>query len=431
MLTAAAAAKLLGVKRATLYSYASRGWLRAMPGTRHRERLYPRVDIERLKARASARSGHGAVAAGAMSFGEPVLDSAITAIRPDGPWYRGRQALELSRTVPFEAAAELLWTGAWSPAPEPWPTTAFGPEARALRQFLPPRPAVLGVLLCGLPALAMGDEDRHLPGDETLRARRVVRSTVGLIALARGRNFNACMEQPSVAGALARALGLSGNSSERAALDAALVLCADQELNVSSFAARVAASAGADLYACLTAALATFTGPRHGAESARIEAALAEVDTPAHAARALRARLTRGDPVPGFGHALYPDGDPRGRELLVWAHTLCARNPRVRLVEAWVKSAESMGLGSATLDVGLVALCRALGLSADAPALIFAVGRMSGWVAHVLEQRSSPALLRPRARYVESPEMEPAESSSGLKETVTASDGPPPPAHRE
>src|SRR6516164_4951348 len=115
------AARILGVKVATLYSYASRHWVRSFPSGRHREKRYLREDLESLRHRADARLGHEAVAAGALRWGEPVLSSALTEIRPDGPWYRGHPALGLARTVRFEAVAELLWTGDLPSRPPAWP----------------------------------------------------------------------------------------------------------------------------------------------------------------------------------------------------------------------------------------------------------------------------------------------------------------------
>src|SRR5215468_281991 len=91
------AARILGVKVATLYSYASRRWVRSFPSGLHREKRYSRDDLERLRHRADARLGHEAVAAGALRWGEPVLSSALTEIRPDGPRYRGYPAVQLDR----------------------------------------------------------------------------------------------------------------------------------------------------------------------------------------------------------------------------------------------------------------------------------------------------------------------------------------------
>src|SRR5438045_3369002 len=117
---AAEAARLLGVKRATLYAYASRGLVRSEPAPTGRGHRYSRSDLLRLRTRGDARAGHGPVAAGALRWGEPVLATAISFIADDGPRYRGAPAIELSRSASYETVAELLWSGTRS-ASSPWP----------------------------------------------------------------------------------------------------------------------------------------------------------------------------------------------------------------------------------------------------------------------------------------------------------------------
>src|SRR5580765_3760451 len=120
-----AAAKLLGIQLRTLYAYVSRGQVRSVSGERGRPRLYSVADLERLRTRREARAGHGAVAAGALRWGEPVLDSAITAITPRGPAYRGRLAIDLAaQGARFENVAELLWSGYLPAEPIIWPRGA-------------------------------------------------------------------------------------------------------------------------------------------------------------------------------------------------------------------------------------------------------------------------------------------------------------------
>jgi citrate synthase len=155
--------------------------------------------------------------------------------------------------------------------------------------------------------------------------------------------------------------------------------------------------------ACLTAALATLTGPRHGGACERVEALLDEAAALSRPASVIEKRARRGELVPGFGHPLYPQGDPRAVPLLERAEQLSQRSAglRKRLEPAFAlaKAMHRQGL-PATVDFGLVALTRALGMNAGGAALLFALGRSAGWVAHVLEQRSSEAVLRPRARYL-------------------------------
>ncbi len=397
-MSAAVAAKLLDVKVATLYSYVSRGLIRALPWGRRRERLYVRADVERIRARAGARRGHAAVAAGALRWGEPVLDSAVTEIRPEGPAYRGHLATELARTCTFEQVAELLWTGKLPEAGVRW----AGGRAPAR---LSPTPDALALLMNGLALLTARQEGRvALSSEAELGAcRQLIRAAAGWIASWAGRPAAPVMEAKSVAGALAAALGARRATEQERALNEALVLCADHELNASSFAARVAASAGADLYPSLLAALATFSGPRHGGESARVEALLDEVRASGQAKDVLRSRARRGEALPGFGHNLYRDGDPRAKVLLETARGVGGNGPQLTRVLAVAEAAEALGMERPNLDFGLVAVATALGLPRGAPAIIFCLGRIAGWTAHIQEQREAGVLLRPRARYVGPP----------------------------
>lgn len=398
LLTAAEAARFLDVKPATLYSYVSRGLLTSVPGTHGPSRLYARADIERLRARHVARAGHGAVAAAALRFGEPVLESALTAIDAAGPRYRGHGAVELARRgVSFESVAELLWSGELVPKPPPFPRAARLP---AVGRFVPRGAPPLGVLSLVVAALSLGDPWRFdAPlAEERLRARRLVRVLASAVALAfDARRAARSLREPSVAGALACAFGIAPSPRARRALEHALVLSADHELNPSSFAARVAASTGADLYACVGAALGALSGPEHGGACERVEALVAEVGTPGRAATVIEERTRRGDALPGFGHPLYPGGDPRALFLL---GAPLARRRAGRTLAALVACMKTARREPPNIDLALVATALSLGLPAGAASAIFAVGRAAGWIAHALEQRAAGFVLRPRARYV-------------------------------
>jgi citrate synthase len=395
---------ILDVRRSTLYAYASRGLIRTRPGVKvaagrgGRPNLYARDDLLRLRARHDARAGHGKAAAGALRWGEPVLDSALTEITVAGPRYRGHDAVALARAgASFEAVAELLWSGALPSLPPRWPTPQSASLPR-VRHAVPAGTAPLPSLLASVPLIALDDGERFQLADpaEIARARLMLRHLPSLAALGLGAaRVAAARAQATLAAATAAAFGAGGKRAV-AAIEQALVVSADHELNASTFAARVAASAGADLYACVTAALATLSGPRHGGLCDRVEALVAEAGTPRHAREVVSARLRRGEVVPGFGHPFYPGGDRRGALLLETAHALAPRRHEVRVVAALVSAMPD----GATLDFGLVGIAAALELPAGAAAGLFALGRAAGWVAHVLEQRRDDTLLRPRARYV-------------------------------
>jgi citrate synthase len=415
-LSGAEAAALLGVKRATLYAYASRGLVRSEPGARGRARRYLREDLERLAARRDARSGHGPVAAAALRWGQPVLTSALTRIDAAGPHYRGHAAASLARSSSFEATAELLWTGELPAEAPTWSAPDAGLPLAALAELLPSGARPIAALSLAAPALGLADGAAASgPSDRDAELARARALIVRMAALAGGARDPARVQRAAASGSVARAFlhALSPGAGLRAgpleaperAIDQALVLVADHELNVSAFAVRVAASAGSSLYACVSAGLAAASGPLHGGSCDRLEALLDE----AHATRAassrvakerVRARVDRGEAIPGFGHPLYPDGDPRFEPLFDVAARLSPESTSLGTLRALSEAARAIGAGAPCIDVGLVALTTTLGLPPGSATALFAIGRAAGWVAHAIEQREAGFLLRPRARYV-------------------------------
>jgi len=405
------ASRHLGIQQRTLYAYVSRGQVRSVAGEQGRPRLYSLSDLERLRVRRDARAGHGAVAAGALRWGEPVLDSAITAITPRGPAYRGRLAIELAEAgAQFEAVAELLWSGYLPSESVLWPRSA--PPIAQVGRLVPygSRPLDVMPMLINIAALA---DPQRLDGRPDAMIGRG-RALIPLLATALAPEFAAAtvtraLTAGRVAVIAARALGLDDSAAPL--LDVALVLLADHELNASSFTARIAASTDADPYACVAAALATLSGPKHGAAPELVAKFADEVGGPEHARGAVRALRKKGEVPPGFGHTLYPAGDPRAPPLLAIARDLVAttRSPyarRARTVLAIVDAVYDFARrdrvkasAEPSVDVGIAAMVAALGVQPAAGSGLFAVARSAGWLAHALEQRTAGFLLRPRARY--------------------------------
>ena len=392
------AAQYLGVKRTTIYAYASRGNLRSIPNPAGGGHQYLVEDLARLKVRRDARAGHGPVAASALRWGEPVLESAITSIEPEGPVYRGKPAHILaSAKTSFEEVAELLWTGSFPDAPPPPP-----PRLPGRIPSVPRGATHFAAMSMAMAALDAADPHRlaSSPANVQPRARAVVRRLAAALALSeRPTRVKAALEAPSTAAAVAIALGLR-SLKDADAINCALILMADHELNASTFGARVAASAGADLYACVAAGLAVASGFRHGAASSQVEVLVAETGRPEDARRTIAERARRGETIPGFGHRLYPDGDPRAVMLFDVARRIGGKDRRLATLVALVRAMRAAGREPPNVDAALVGLQYALRLPPGSAAGIFVVGRSAGWIAHALEQRASGALLRPRARYV-------------------------------
>ena len=403
-LTAKEAADLLGVKVESVYAYASRGRLKSHRIPAARGRRYLRAEVERLRTRSRARAGHAAVASAALRWGEPVLDSSITAIDDNGPRYRGSLAIELAEdNVPFECVVQLLTTGKLPKVQPTFRVHGLGAKFARLSLMIPKDTPPLTALSLVLPVIAAHDLTRFNATDTADIHRGhelLIRLAASLCLGVDARRCSQALEMSSVERAMLCSFGLRDTERLRGAINAALVLCADHELNTSTFAARVAASAGADLYACIGAALGTLSGPKHGGACDRIEALVSEAERPELAHALVNERFRRGESVPGFGHPLYPDGDPRTLHLLVMARSIGSDKHNLQTLFAVIDAMSAAGREAPTMDTGLVALALSLDLLPGSAAGIFAVGRAAGWIAHIIEQRQQGFLLRPRARYV-------------------------------
>src|ERR671916_1047447 len=299
------AAEELGVSLRTLYAYVSRGLIRS-EAAGGRNRRYRAEDVRRLKERKERRRDPDRVVEDALHWGTPVMESAITLIEDDGLYYRGRDALALAARSSIEEVAALIWTGDPGSRAELFPPgpPRLSPRIRAaLGSGLPPVEA-LQVLL----SLA-GAKD---PAAYDLRPAAVARTGARILRLMASVAAGGAAA-PGVAETLARGWGARDAGD---LIDAALVLCADHELPVSTFVARCVASSEATPYAVVVAGLSAMGGVKHGGQTELVEAFLREAEDVGDARGTISGRLRRGERIPGFGHSLYPGGDPRGAALL-------------------------------------------------------------------------------------------------------------------
>jgi citrate synthase len=181
-------------------------------------------------------------------------------------------------------------------------------------------------------------------------------------------------------------------------LNAVLILTLDHEINVSSFTSRVVASAGSNLYEVVNAAMCAFSGARHGRASERAEQFIRELEEAETSLAVIHGRLRSGEEIPGFGHPLYPGGDPRARLILqLLEEDFPAEFAKI---QTRIKDSERVLRKAANVDMALALVRKVLALPAHSGFHLFALGRTIGWIAHALEQQQSGSLIRPRARYV-------------------------------
>jgi len=388
-LQAAEAAAMLGVQRASLYSYVSRGLLKAQRLVGRRGTVYLLSDVQRLVRQRQAVRNPSQLAQSTLDWGQAVLDSAITLVRDGQLYYRGHSAVQLAQSATLEETAMLLWqqSSAGLAGVDKAPTRQGARHmprsaAQALATWfgmatVPPNH--LALLHC------MGDVLLGLPPPASASSSKPSAQAVTLVPLHQR---------------LAASWQIDADADANV-LRSALVLCADHELNASSFAARVVASTGASLHASVGAGLAALSGPLHGGMTQHISAHWDEWhDRPPKAPLAasllalLEATQTGQTPhyLAGFGHPLYPSGDPRSACLLALLPFDSQRENLIDQVHA------TTGLHP-SLDYSLVAIERALRLPPGAAFVLFALGRTVGWIAHALEQQATGQLIRPRAQY--------------------------------
>jgi len=332
----------------------------------------------------------------------PVIKSAITEIREDGHYYRGQSALELARgDKSFESVVDLLWeTGATQT--NQWKRMKPLPLPKELRLLASKDADFLDLLKLMLVTAEMSDpvSRKLLASDIFETARRLIVTMSTNLGLPTKRDKYISDGPFPIAQTLLHALTGNKAREKAQAINSALVLCADHELNASALAARIAASCDASLYSCVESALGAFSGSLHGSASRRAEDIVTTSLKFKAATAWLKDYLRQFESIPGFGTDLYAEGDPRAKHLISCAQAVSSKNTHLkRLLEIVDCVRDQLGL-EPNLDVGLAAISYALALPAGAGSTIFAVSRSSGWIAHAIEQRQYGGLIRPRARYI-------------------------------
>ena len=330
--------------------------------------------------------------------------------------YRGIDIHDLAAGSTFEEVCFLLWAGRLPRREELEVTRADIGRERAIPRELLGLLATLArtsspmaALRTAVSALADSDPDA---GDmsEAANRRKAVRLTaqMGTLVAAYHRLRQRKEVVPPDPGRphaddfLRMLNGETARSAAVRALDIALVLHADHELNASTFAARVTAATLSDMHSAITSAIGTLKGPLHGGANEAVLQMLLAIGSLDRVDDEIRARLARKERIMGFGHRVYTTEDPRATHLRAMSREVAESSGETkwydmsRRIEKLVH--EEKGL-NANVDFYSASLYYMLGLPPDLFTPIFAVSRISGWTAHVLEQYANNRLIRPRAEY--------------------------------
>lgn len=398
-LTAAEAAQRLGVKLPTVYAYVSRGHLHSERAPGGRISTFSAAEVERLARRGRPRRSSRA------PLLELEISTSLTEVARGELRFRGYDAVELAGATTFESVAELLLLGELPARPTSWPEGEVYPQ--------PPGSHLDGLRITTALAAAADPFAADLrPEAVAATMRRLVASLVASMPRRARRVPRLQLADGTVvAGSLAQQLAgrLGGRPVDAAfvgLVNAVLCLLADHELAASTLAARVAASARADPYGVVGAGLGPFSGTLHGAASRHVRGLLDRAED-AGSSVALAEALQLHRHVPGFGHPLYPHGDPRAVALWRRLEERWAGHERMAVVEAVRTLAMERTQVHPNIDFTLGAMGHLHGLPHDAGEALFGVARSAGWIAHAIEEYGErPLRFRPRARYVGPPPRE-------------------------
>jgi citrate synthase len=329
--------------------------------------------------------------------------------------YQGYRIETLAEHATFEEVVYLLWHGRLPTRSELDALKAALVAHRALpasvEAFLKsvPQGSPMHVLRTAVSMLALEDpaaNDVTVAGAARKAIRLVAQTATIVTSFDRLRNGNSVVPgDPALSFAGNFLYTLTGRKPDEVmerAFDVALVLHAEHELNASTFAARVTAATLSDIYSAVTAAIGALRGPLHGGANEEVIKMLLAAGSSAQALEHVKGMLAAKQKVPGFGHRVYKTLDPRASSLKGMAEELGRRTGHQDLyqasrdIEQYVKQAKNL---NANVDFYSASTYYSLGIPVDLFTPVFAVSRMSGWTAHILEQYENNRLIRPRAEY--------------------------------
>jgi citrate synthase len=389
-LSSEAATQRLGVKAETLYAYVSRGMIQSerVPGSRRSRFL--KADVERVAGRQ-----RGGGRAGGL---ELIVETNLTYLDPAGVLaYRGWNVADAARDATFEEVASWLWRGERDKTPMTAPAEMVA-AAQRVAASVGDQPVMdrLRAAIAGVRNVDPFRDDRR-PEAVAMAGRSIIATLLAALPVV----GDEAAKDASVAARLWPRLSATPAKPRLVKLlDATLVMLADHEMAASTLAARVAASTWADPYLVELAGLATLGGPLHGAASSHARVLLNEVHKQGVSpAEAIARRLREGEFIPGFGHRVYKNSDPRCDVLL----DLLAAIKREPVEDELVLIMRERGLPFPNIDFAIASFAERYDMIDNAGEVIFAIARTVGWLAHAIEEYRHRLRYRPRAVYTGPP----------------------------
>jgi citrate synthase len=330
--------------------------------------------------------------------------------------YRGYNIHELATNSTFEETCYLLWFGRLPNAAELADISQKLAASRAIPQpvidamkAMPKKALPMEVLRTTVSMLSMYDaEAEDMSPEANLRkAIRLTAQTATIVTafhrIRKGNDVVAPRQDLSHAANFAYMLnGTPPNDTMAKALDIALILHADHEWNASTFAGRVTAATLSDIYSAVTSAIGALKGPLHGGANEAVMRMLQQIGEPSKVDAFVRDIFAAKKKIPGFGHRVYHTEDPRATHLRRMSKEACERSGQSKWyemsarIEEIVKAEKKL---NPNVDFYSASTYFVSGMPIDLFTPFFAVSRMSGWTAHILEQYSNNRLIRPRAEY--------------------------------
>jgi citrate synthase len=330
--------------------------------------------------------------------------------------YQGYDIHDLAARASFEEVAFLLWHGDL-PTQSQLDTLnrdliaarALPDQVEVLIRELPRQSLPMDVLRTAVSALGIYDpdsQDNSQPANVRKAVRLIAQTATIVTAIERVRNGKAPVAPNPALGHAANFLymlwGRKPDETSVRTMDIALILHADHEFNASTFSARVTAATLTDMHSAITSAIGTLKGPLHGGANEAVMRLLLQIDEPSHAVPAIKEMLAAKKKIPGFGHRVYKTEDPRATHLRRMSEELGRRVGQLKWfeisheIEKYMLQEKDL---HCNVDFYSASCYYTLGIPIDLFTPVFAVSRISGWTAHVLEQMADNRLIRPRAEY--------------------------------